>query len=60
MLEAWIIDELLQRERRLRDERAQVELPIYPPEPPAEETLEREADEGEDDPRGIAVVDYRV
>ncbi|MBK8482737.1 MAG: hypothetical protein IPL40_16490 [Proteobacteria bacterium] len=60
MLDAWIIDELQRRERRLRDERAHAELPLFPPELPPDEAAEGEAERGEDADRGVAVVDFRV
>lgn len=60
MLDAWIIDELQRRERRLRDEQAQAELPLFPPEMPADELPEDRAERGEDAERGVRIVDFRV
>lgn len=62
MLDAWIIEEVLRRERRLRDEAVQAELPALPSEAPAEAPRDRESDDDErqDERRGVVVVDYRV
>jgi len=56
MLDSWIIDEILRRERRRPIERPVLEAPMCPPE--VEEVGEEERrDEPE---RGVVVVDFSV
>ena len=56
MLDPWIIEEIKRREER-KQEQPVIELPIRGPE---SRDQDRPRPEGEDPPRGVAIIDYGV
>ena len=60
MLDPWIIEEIKRKEKRSRIEQPVIQIPVQGPE---RERRERDRDGGaekEEDPRGIAIIDFGV
>ena len=55
MLDGWIIEEILRRERPHQEERPQLELPVWQPEEERDHEV-RDEDQG----RVAVVVDFRI
>ena len=63
MLDPWIIEEIRRREqderrRREEEQRPVLEIPIHHPGPT--HPSEHREEDGEDEPRGVVIVDFRV
>jgi hypothetical protein len=60
MLDPWIIEEIIKREREDRQDELPLEIPLDRPDLPAEKDNSSSVHEDDEIERGVVIVDFRV